>query len=105
MNFDTSNHLGSIGPKNTSSKPTTGVSSKNAEPALTSTQGKSEPNDQVVLSPKAQTFARLQSKIDASPDVNLDKVAEMKRAIAEGRFEINPDRIAENMLNQNTLLG
>jgi negative regulator of flagellin synthesis FlgM len=105
MNFDTNNHLGSIGPKNTNSKPTAGVNSKSAAPTVIDTQGKSEPNDQVVLSPKAQTFARLQSKIDASPEVNLDKVAEIKQAIAEGRFEINTDRIAENMLNQESLLG
>ena len=61
--------------------------------------------DNVVLSPEAQNLTRLQTKISSLPDVNLDRVAAIKQAIAEGRFEINPERIAENMLKQDELLG
>lgn len=61
--------------------------------------------DNVVLSSEAQNLVRLQSKISSLPDVDLDRVAAIKQAIAEGRFEINPERIAENMLNQDELLG
>lgn len=61
--------------------------------------------DNVVLSPEAQNLTRLQAKISTLPDVNLDRVAAIKQAIAEGRFEINPERIAENMLNQDELLN
>lgn len=61
--------------------------------------------DNVVLSPEAQNLTRLQAKINTLPDVNLDRVAAIKQAIAEGRFEINPERIAENMLNQDELLN
>lgn len=56
--------------------------------------------DNVVLSQEAQSLSRLQAKISSSPDVDLERVAAIKLAIAEGRFEINPDRIAENMLKQ-----
>jgi negative regulator of flagellin synthesis FlgM len=62
-------------------------------------------NDNVVLSSEAQNLVRLQAKISSLPDVNLDRVAAIKQAIAEGRFEINPERLAENMLNQDELLG
>ncbi len=61
--------------------------------------------DNVVLSSEAQGLVRLQAKISNLPDVNLDRVAAIKQAIAEGRFEINPERIAENMLKQDELLG
>ena len=61
--------------------------------------------DEVVLSPQAQNLSRLQSKISNQPDVDLEKVAAIKKAIAEGRFDINPERIAENMLKQDELLG
>lgn len=61
--------------------------------------------DNVVLSSEAQNLVRLQAKISSLPDVNLDRVAAIKQAIAEGRFEINAERIAENMLNQDELLG
>ncbi len=61
--------------------------------------------DNVVLSSEAQNLSRLQAKINSLPDVNLERVASIKQAIAEGRFEFNPERIAENMLRQDELLG
>lgn len=61
--------------------------------------------DSVVLSPEAQNFSRLQSKVSSMPDVNMDRVAAIKKAITEGRFDIDPERIAENMLKQDELLG
>jgi negative regulator of flagellin synthesis FlgM len=104
MNFDTTNNLGSISAKNAKTRVATPTA--DAKPGVASNApAKTESSDQVVLSQEAQTLGRLQSKINASPDVNLDKVAEIKRAIAEGRFEINPERIAENMLKQDELLG
>jgi len=104
MNFDTTNNLGSIGAKNTKSRITSPA--PEAKPSSASTAPlKPETGDQVVLSQEAKTLGRLQGKINSSPDVNLEKVAEIKRAITEGRFEINPERIAENMLKQEDLLG
>lgn len=61
--------------------------------------------DNVVISPEAQNMVRLQAKINNSPDVNMDKVTAIKLAISQGRFEINPERLAENMLKQDELLG
>jgi len=105
MNFNTNNSLDSVSTKGTRSKPTTTAAPEAKTPVATPAPASSKAGDQVVLSEQAQTLGRLQSKIDSSPDVNLDKVAEIRRAIAEGRFEINPERIAENMLNQSDLLG
>ena len=65
----------------------------------------SSSKDNVVLSQEAQSLSRLQAKISGSPDVDLDRVAAIKQAIAEGRFEINPERIAENMLKQDELFN
>jgi negative regulator of flagellin synthesis FlgM len=61
--------------------------------------------DNVVLSPEAQNLNRLQAKISSMPDADLERVEQIKKAIAEGKFEINAGRIAENMLNQEELLG
>lgn len=104
MNFNTNNTLDSVSSKGARSKP----AATNAPEVKTSDRpapASSKAGDQVVLSQEAQTLGRLQGKINNSPDVNLEKVAEIRRAIAEGRFEINPERIAENMLNQSNLLG
>ncbi len=104
MNFDINNSLGSVGTKTTKGKAASPIPEvKSSTPAKSST--KADAKDQVVLSQEAQTLGRLQAKINSSPDVNLEKVEEIKRAIAEGRFEINADRIAENMLNQDDLLA
>nr|WP_324260036.1 flagellar biosynthesis anti-sigma factor FlgM [Cellvibrio fontiphilus] len=108
MILNTNNSLDSVSAKGTRSKPASSSSAEVKSVESKSAQApssKSSAGDQVVLSQEAQTLGRLQSKIDSAPDVNLDKVAEIRRAIAEGRFEINADRIAENMLNQNDLLG
>lgn len=106
MNFNTNNSLDSVGTKGTRSKPaSTPVAPEAKAPASAPAPAAPKAGDQVVLSQQAQNLGRLQSKVDSAPDVNLEKVAEIRRAIAEGRFEINPERIAENMLNQNDLLG
>jgi negative regulator of flagellin synthesis FlgM len=68
-------------------------------------QGAVSSKDQVVISPEAQNLVRLQAKIQDAPDVNLKRVADLRQAIAEGRFEINPERLAENMLVQDELLN
>ncbi|WP_062060424.1 flagellar biosynthesis anti-sigma factor FlgM [Cellvibrio sp. OA-2007] len=105
MNFNTNNTLDTAGTKGARSKPATPSAPETKIPAADVNPVSKGASDQVVLSQEAQTLGRLQAKINSSPDIDLDKVAEIRRAIAEGRFEINPDRIAENMLNQNDLLG
>ena len=105
MNFNTNNTLDTVGAKGARSKPAAPSAPEAKAPASNAAQIGKSASDQVVLSQEAQTLGRLQAKINTSPDVDLEKVAEIRRAIAEGRFEINPERIAENMLNQNDLLG
>ena len=103
MVIDTNNINSSGSARNRSipAAPTTQAKPQ-AAPVETATASK---KDNVVLSPEAQNLTRLQAKINVLPDVNLDRVAAIKQAIAEGRFEINPERIAENMLKQDELLN
>lgn len=42
--------------------------------------------------------------IDATPEVNESRVAAIKAAVEAGTYEINPDRIAEKMLQQETAI-
>ena len=75
-----------------------------SEPQANSTPA-SRSGEQVVLSQEAQSASRLQANMGNIPDVNLERVAQLRQAISEGRFEINPERIAENLINQEQLLG
>ena len=104
MNFNTNNNLDSVGTKGARSKPAAPAPEAKTQASSPAPAAPSA-SDQVVLSQEAQNLGRLQTKINSAPDVDMDKVAEIRRAIAEGRFEINPERIAENMLNQEDLLG
>ncbi|UZJ45698.1 flagellar biosynthesis anti-sigma factor FlgM [Marinimicrobium sp. C6131] len=61
--------------------------------------------DSVELSAEAQSMNRLEENLAQLPDVDVERVASLKQAIAEGRFEIDAERIAQNMLNQEDLLG
>ncbi|HEY1180859.1 MAG TPA: flagellar biosynthesis anti-sigma factor FlgM [Rhodocyclaceae bacterium] len=38
------------------------------------------------------------SVLASTPIVDTERVAEIKRAIAEGRFQVNPERIADGLL-------
>ena len=95
---------GASGTRGRTTAPVTTNSTKTSTPAPAEAAVTSS-KDNVVLSSEAQNMVRLQAKISSLPDVNLDRVAAIKQAIAEGRFEINPERIAENMLKQDELLG
>lgn len=58
----------------------------------------------VSLSNEAHTLSRLEAQINASPDINASRIAEIKQAIVDGTFEINAEKIAEKMLGQDDLL-
>lgn len=104
MVIDTNNIGSSSGANRSRSSTPVATSSSKTQTAPTVAPEHSA-KDNVVLSSEAQNMVRLQAKISSLPDVNLERVAAIKQAIAEGRFEINPERIAENMLNQDELLG
>lgn len=104
MNFDTNNTIGGSAPKGTRR---TASPAESAQPSTADVakSGVKASADQVQLSQEAKKLGQLQAKIDASPDVNLEKVNEIRRAIAEGKFHVNPERIADALLNQEELLG
>lgn len=106
MVIDTNNNINPGGPANARGR-TNGVNTtpEASTPAAATPKAPASAKDNVVLSPEAQNLNRLQAKISDMPDVDMERVAAIKKAIAEGKFEINADRIAENMLNQEKLLG
>jgi negative regulator of flagellin synthesis FlgM len=104
MNFNTNNTIGSSDTKGTRSRTSSPVVEA-TQPAVTGQVTVKPSPDQVQLSQEAQKLGQLQAKINASPDVNLEKVNEIRRAIAEGKFHVNPERIADALLNQEELLG
>jgi len=55
-----------------------------------------------IPAPSASVSSRLQQiqgSLGSESPVDAQRVAEIKQAIAEGRFKINPERIADGLLN------
>lgn len=71
----------------------------------TGSQTTDSPNTDVSLSSQAQSLSKLESQINRSPEVNAERVAELKKAIADGSYQINPQRIAQRMLDQDELFN
>lgn len=64
-------------------------------PDKTSGEAASVSSADVTLSSLASTLAAAET--EAAP-VNLEKVSQLKAAIAEGQFKIGPERIADQLL-------
>jgi negative regulator of flagellin synthesis FlgM len=54
--------------------------------------------DQVELSSLSARLQELGAKMGSSPVVDSARVAQIKQAIADGHFQVNPERIADGLL-------
>lgn len=70
-------------------------------------KGKSNPppaaqqpsNTSVSLGSTATQLHSMESSMANTPVVNAAKIAEIKQAISEGRFKVNPEAVAGRLLN------
>jgi len=60
----------------------------------------SSPGESVSLSSHGQSINKLETAIANSPDINNDRVNEIRLAIESGEYEINADVIAEALINE-----
>jgi negative regulator of flagellin synthesis FlgM len=54
--------------------------------------------DKIELTAHSKTLKELEQKISALPDVDMEKVAEVKARIASGQYRMDAERIADKML-------
>lgn len=54
---------------------------------------------EVDLSPLSNRLQEIQTSASADAVVDTQRVSEIKQAIAEGRFKVNPERIADGLLD------
>ena len=63
-------------------------------------------SDSVSLTAQAQQLQSTQAKMTDMPEINEQKVQEIKLAIAEGRYKIDPEKLASNIAQfENDLKG
>jgi negative regulator of flagellin synthesis FlgM len=69
------------------------------KPAAASTPGKAATTSAQVEVSSSAALQGLEGALASAPVVNADRVAEIKQAIVEGRFQINSDRIASGLID------
>ena len=84
--------VNSAGPVPDSSQPRAPAPQRNAAPA-----GKAA--EQVAISSLSARLQQVEAGLGSEPVVNAKRVPEIKQAIAEGRFKVNPEKIADGLLN------
>lgn len=57
-------------------------------------------SDRVELSGRARQIAELKSAIEQLPDIRVEKVQEIKKAIAEGTYKIDSRKIAGKLIDE-----
>ena len=55
--------------------------------------------DQLSLTSSAQLLKELNEAVEASPEVDQDRVEAIKQALAEGNYDVDAGRIADKLLN------
>lgn len=60
---------------------------------------KSSSNDKVSLTDTATQLQSLRQVISDSPEVNTDRVAALRAAIADGSYNVDSDALAQNLIN------
>jgi len=100
INFTGLSNQGSISKSERSQK---GDIAPNASDRQEVKSGGTLSEDTVKLSGTAQTLQSQQSKINTLPDIDMDKVEQIKNAIAAGEYKIDTQKLANNMASMDSL--
>jgi len=57
------------------------------------------------ISPKAKEFLQAKEVAAKAPDVREDRIAELKRQIASGSYQVNAQAIADKMVDEHVSSG
>lgn len=72
---------------------------RNGKTGAASTQAGAGSGPRVQLSPLGSQLAGLEASLANVPVVDTQKIEEIKQAISDGRFKVNPDVIADKLLD------
>ena len=74
---------------------------RDAERGAAESAGAAKDSGAVQITGQARQLAALEQAIKAMPVVNESRVTEVRQAIEEGRYHVDPERIAEKLLRMN----
>lgn len=73
--------------------------------AAADNHGDASAADKLSLTGTAETLRKLEAAIAAVPDVNAERVEQIKTAIARGEYAVDTNRVAEKMVALERMLG
>ncbi len=59
--------------------------------------------DRVELSPQSREMNKIHEILAQTPEVRTEKVAELKKAVEEGTYQVRPEDVAEKMVQEMAL--
>ncbi|BDM63775.1 flagellar biosynthesis anti-sigma factor FlgM [Shewanella sp. NFH-SH190041] len=72
---------------------------KTDKPAQATQNNAPAKSDSVSFTPQAQQLKAAQGKMAGLPEIDQKKVADIKLAIAEGRYKVDPEKLAANIVS------
>ncbi|WP_394128820.1 flagellar biosynthesis anti-sigma factor FlgM [Shewanella maritima] len=72
---------------------------RQAETAPSHSADSTVKSDSVSITSQAQGLQSAQAKMAELPEIDQVKVAEIKQAISEGRYKVDPEKLAANIAN------
>jgi negative regulator of flagellin synthesis FlgM len=73
--------------------------------AVSSEQVKSAGKDSVSLTPQAKQLNELQKKANDTPALDQKKIDQLKKAITNGEYKVDPEKLAASIANFEFKLG
>lgn len=59
--------------------------------------------DVVQISERSQEFSRIRQLVDAQPDIRLDRINKLAKAIDSGTYDVKGTQIAEAIIQKNLI--
>lgn len=75
------------------------IQQQTAQTASANNQVKISPQDSVSITPQAQQLSELQKKAADAPIVNQKRIEELKKAISDGDYKVDPEKLAASIAN------
>lgn len=76
------------------------VSEPRKKAPVQTTETSSARTDSLVLSSQAQELQYVKEQVLKSPEVNADKIGELKKQIQEGNYQVSAGEIAQKMIGR-----
>lgn len=91
------NNLGNNPPVKNKVDQQTQVKQQAAQTSANIAQAKAAHQDSVSITPQAKQFTELQKKSMEGPDIDAKKIEKLKKAIADGEYKVDAQKLANNM--------